>query len=180
MRYSQMLKVINDLQPNVVLEIGTHKAARPFEWSRYADFKYYGFDVFEEGTDELNKKEFNGKGFCNQEHAEGVLDAAEIDHRLYKGLTSDTLPQFLKEHDGLPFVDFAFIDGGHSIDTIQLDWDHVRQVMNPGGIVVFDDYYDPQIEGVGCNEVVKDLDFSLYPNGDRMPGGRVYLAKVEI
>ena len=162
-RYKQIIGILKDLKPKVVMEIGTHKAFRPWEWKKSGlFFFYYGFDVFEDGTKELNQKEMNGKGSCTMELAKNSLSG--IQHKLYKGLTKDTLPAFKYENVK---ADFAFIDGGHSIETIQNDWDNVKDCMNPGGVVIFDDYYTLNVpEGFGCNEVVKNIEHEVLPETD--------------
>jgi hypothetical protein len=37
-------------------------------------------------------------------------------------------------------MDFAFIDGDHSLEGVSGDWDHVRRILAPHGSVAFDDY----------------------------------------
>lgn len=162
-RYNQIIDLLKKNKPKVIIEIGTHKAVRPREWKELDfHFFYYGFDVFEDGTKELNEKEMNGKGLCQMDQAK--LNLFGIQHKLYKGLTKDTLPEFKKQNIK---ADFAFIDGGHSIETIQNDWDHVRDCMNPGGIVIFDDYYSINYpKEFGCNEVVKNIDHEVLPEMD--------------
>jgi len=177
MRYKQIIKLIEDLKPETVLEVGTHKAQRPKEWFNVHKFKmYYGFDVFDLGTNELNRKEMNGKGFCNRKFAESQLK--DIPHKLTEGNTLNTLPEFAfeylhKENEG---IEFAFIDGGHSEDTIRSDWENVKQVMKPGGIVIFDDYYQPIRPGFGCNNIIKDLEHIVLPEGN----GGVYLVSTRV
>ncbi len=158
-RYNQITEIIGFSKPKTVLEIGTHKATRPREW--YAAHKfdhYYGFDVFEGGDEELDEKEMNGKGRCTQELAEKNL--GDIPNTLYKGLTTDTLKDFDEE------VEFAFIDGGHSVETIQHDFEKVSQILKPGGVIILDDYYTPEVEGFGCNRVVENITHGLLSVSD--------------
>lgn len=174
MRYTQLIDIIKELKPKHVLEIGTHKAVRPREWYKAHEFeKYYGFDLFDDGTQELNVKEMNGKGFCTLEGARRAL--GNIPHTLFQGLTTDTLPAFKKLNPNIK-IDFAFIDGGHSIHTIRNDWKHIKSVMRPGGVVVFDDYYLPPRHGFGCNKVVLELEHKVLPQSDV----GVYLVRVNM
>ena len=174
MRYRQLIDIVKELKPKIVLEIGTHKAARPIEWYGAHPFEhYYGFDLFEDGTSELNVAEMNGKGFCSAQHAQKVL--GDIPNSLYQGLTVDTLPSFKKLNPDIQ-VDFAFIDGGHSVATIKNDWEHVKDVMSPNGVVVFDDYYVPARHGYGCNKLMQELPHLLLPQSDQ----GVFLARVDI
>lgn len=158
-RYNQILSIISEFKPSKVLEIGTHKATRPVEWWNFHKFDhYYGFDVFDGGNEELDEKEMNGKGRCTLAGAESRLK--NIPHTLYKGLTSETLPTFNEE------VDFAFIDGGHSIETIQFDFEHVAKILKPGGVIIMDDYYIPERPGFGCNKVVDGITHAILPIED--------------
>ena len=77
---------------------------------------------------------------------------------LYKGFTHDTLPKFI---DKKLKVDFIFIDGGHSIETIKNDWLNVSKMMHEKTIVVFDDFYHDDkelVKSFGCNDVILNLD----------------------
>jgi len=127
------------------MEIGTHSGKNAQRLSETCKF-YYGFDLWEEAK----SYEHNGKGVADMNLAKSRI---KCPHELIKGDTRVTLPEFLKR--GVK-VDFAFIDGGHSVETIQSDWDCVKQMLNPGAIVVFDDYYDPP-KKYGANEVVKNI-----------------------
>ena len=102
---------------------------------------------------------------------------------LYKGDSKDTLLAFTDEYAG-PLIDMAFIDGGHSIETIDSDWSLVLKVMNPKGFVVFDDYYvggPIDTTKYGCNELVSELPHVLLPDKDPVvQGGLVQMALVEI
>lgn len=174
MRYQQLIPIIEEIKPRVVVEIGTHKAERPREWANVCDFVYLGFDVFEDGTQALNTTEMNGKGYCTMEQARKNL--GDIAHYLFKGLSSETVPQAAKFIRG---VDFAFIDGGHSVGTIRKDWENVMKMMRKGGVVVFDDYYTPEKDGFGCNQIVKDLHHTVLPEKDNF-GFDIQLVRVDV
>lgn len=38
-------------------------------------------------------------------------------------------------------IDFAFIDGEHTYSAVKEDFENIKRILNPGGIVVFDDYH---------------------------------------
>jgi hypothetical protein len=81
---------------------------------------------------------------------------------LFRGDTTLILPQMAPV---LPRMDFIFIDGGHSEETVRSDWTWVSRCIGPDTVVIFDDYVDPisVIEsGVGVNAVVDALDTSKY------------------
>ncbi len=71
-------------------------------------------------------------------------------------------------------LDFVYIDGGHSYETVNSDWENVQKIMHPKTIVVFDDY--KSIEGV--TRVVSEIseselyDVSFYSVRNLKPGTR--------
>lgn len=157
-RYQALIQLNHELQPRVVVEVGTNRGLRG---SQFTFEHYIGFDLWEEGSQEIDTLERNGKLRCSMADAAALLERKAPPPRrveLIKGNTRDTLPAFAAR--GL-LVDFAFIDGGHSIDTIRSDWESLRRTMSPRGTIVFDDYYEPELPGFGCNQIVRDLPFSF-------------------
>ena len=90
------------------------------------------------------------------------LESSGAKVNLFKGDTNITLG---KQHKKLPKMDFIFIDGGHSIKTIENDWKHSRMMMHEKTVVVFDDYFknnEPEVRGVGCQTLINSLDKNKY------------------
>ena len=58
-------------------------------------------------------------------------------------------------------IDFAFIDGWHTFDHVLLDFFYIDQMLNVGGVVVFDDVGYPSIKRV-CDFVITNRDYDLY------------------
>ena len=160
-----------------ILEVGTWTAYRAVDLLAYAPNKamYYGFDLFEDMTEELDKAEFNVKHHVPMHAADAYLGV--FPHELIKGNTHDTLPEFVKRDIK---IDFAFIDGGHSEETIRSDFDSVRKMMNKGGMIILDDYYTPPIKGKGCNEIVKDVEHELLPEKDKIPKTKIGVQMVMV
>lgn len=156
MRYDKLYHLVGKIKPEVILETGTWKgrsARKMLEQSPKS--KYFGFDVFEDATPEFNLQESNGKKRCEMESTKGFLHGFDVE--LIKGNTRETLPKFVERGQK---IDFAFIDGGHSVETIKSDFENILKILKPGGTVVFDDYYDGtaiDTKKFGCNEVVKDI-----------------------
>jgi predicted O-methyltransferase YrrM len=176
MRYKQLASICKERQPKVVLEIGTWNGERALEIMQACEAEYFGFDLFEEATEETDIQELNVKKHCRMEDVKKKLNGRS---QLIKGNTRDTLPEFAENCEKT--VDLAYIDGGHSIETIQSDWNNIRPLMAPDGVVIFDDYYVPEKKGFGCNQVVKSLKHAVLPVGDRILSGEsVYFVKVEI
>lgn len=140
---------------------------------------YYGFDLFEDGTPEDDEAEFNVKPHYR---ILDVLASFDFPARLIKGYSTDTLPRFLEDM-GPECVDFAFIDGGHSVATIESDWENVSKLVKPGGVILLDDYYsgmpEPFLDQFGCNRLVETLQAEILPDADPVKGGGwVQIAKV--
>ena len=122
---------------------------------------YFGFDLFEDLTDALLHSELSKKASAfNRVEQKLVKTGANI--RLFKGNTKETLPQ------ALPLIgtaDFVFIDGGHSLETIQSDWNYVKTLMHERTHIIFDDYYvdtSPALDGLGCQTLIDQLDRGQY------------------
>lgn len=165
MRYSQLLEAVSQKQPKAILEIGTWNGERALQMlSLCPSAKYYGFDLFEEATPETDRTEFNVKTHHYEEMVRKKLSG--FDAKLFKGNTRQTLASFNDP------VDFVWLDGGHSVETIRSDWENVRRVLAPDAWVFFDDYYTGiDTSRFGCNEVVKDLRHEVLPAMDRVAGG---------
>jgi predicted O-methyltransferase YrrM len=115
--------------------------------------KYYGFDLFNDFQEDLLSKEFSKQPQNIQLIKEKLNKYKKV--ILYKGYTNKTLPIFLKKKKK---IDFAFIDGGHSIETIKNDWKYTSQLIHKKSIVVFDDFYETdKMNNFGCNQVIKNL-----------------------
>lgn len=166
MRYEQIYKLIREKQPQALLEVGTWNGTRAVEMLNLVPHaKYYGFDLFEEATPETDREEMNVKA---HHYMECILDKLTgFDAKLYKGNTRETLRNFNEP------VDFVWLDGGHSVETVQSDWDNIKRCLLPGAVVLFDDYYTGPIDTTrfGCNEIVKDLKHEVLPDRDPVAGG---------
>jgi len=57
-------------------------------------------------------------------------------------------------------IDILFIDGDHSLDGVLNDFNLYKDLVNVGGYIVFDDYYD----NVHSPDVKKALDEIILPN----------------
>ncbi len=168
MRYDYLIQRVVETQPQVILEVGTWDGGRASEMLELLpDAEYIGFDLFEDGDPETDKVEFNVKPHRSLAAVAERLTGHKI--TLVKGNTRETLPAFTYPK----LVDFVWLDGGHSIETIRSDWEAVKPLLAPDAEVWFDDYYTggPDIGVVGCNQIVKGLRHQLHPWLDRVSGG---------
>jgi predicted O-methyltransferase YrrM len=166
MRYVQLIEALKVAKPKSILEVGTWNGGRALEMlSVCPDATYYGFDLFEQATPETDAEEKNVKAHHHYEMVRARL--AGFDAHLYRGNTRETLAKFSQP------VDFVWLDGGHSIETIRSDWENVKRCLVPDAWVFFDDYYSGGIDTsqFGCNEIVKDLPHKVLPKADGVSGG---------
>ena len=108
-------------------------------------------------------------------------DEKVFSFELFKGDSKDTLKKTKKK---LKNMTFAFIDGGHSEETVLSDYKYLKHVP----CIVFDDFFSKDVDGnilgdeyLGTNRLVnslnKDKRITVLPSQDRVKGGgRTHLA----
>jgi predicted O-methyltransferase YrrM len=127
-RYGQLINIIDDVKPKTILEVGTWNGDRAIQMAEAAlkhqeQVTYYGFDLFEEASDETDAAELNVKRHFTVDEVITKLKAFQekvgVDRfqaHLFKGNTRETLLTVMAPEHGVE-IDFAFIDGGHSIEV---------------------------------------------------------------
>lgn len=143
-RYNNLFTIIRETKSKSILEIGTWNGGRAVEMIQVAsesnsvsEILYYGFDLFE-GLDEDTYITEISKRPPTKEYVTKLLSKTGAQINLYKGDTMETMPSVVPF---LPKIDFIFIDGGHSVETVQSDWDAVSKLMHDNTVVIFDDYW---------------------------------------
>ena len=145
-----------------IMEIGTNNGINALAMIQQAAKKvtgdminYYGFDLFEELNQEKIDREFSFDSSGKAEEVKRLIEAeTKATAYIHKGDTNKTLPEYIKM---LPMMDFIYIDGGHSIDTIENDWKYCEEVFGYDGVVFFDDYF-PEMPFIGCKVTVDKID----------------------
>lgn len=186
-RYSQLLKMIGFYKPNTIVETGTWNGGRAIQMAmaafQYTDsIHYVGFDLFEEATPEvdhieLNSKPHNSLAAVNKrlEEFSGKMfeKGKEFTFELFKGDTKKTL----KDCESIKDADFAYIDGGHSYDTVKSDYENLKHIP----VLVFDDYFskdgnNKMPENDGVNQLVKEIEAYakvVLPSSDMVKDGGI-------
>lgn len=165
-RYNFIHDAVRRKQPKAIAEIGTWSGQRALAMLNLSPkSKYYGFDLFEDATKEVDALEFNKKAHYRMQDVYERLTGFDV--VLTKGNTRETLKTFNEP------VDFVWLDGGHSVETIRSDWENIKRCLTPDAWVFFDDYFSGGIDTsrIGCNEIVKDLKHELIPDQDPVVGG---------
>ena len=183
-RYEVLSKIIEAHAPRTILEVGCWNGIRAMELIRVARTKrkrvhYVGYDLFEDATQETDAAELNVKPHFPVAEVEKSLTAFAkslkgVSFKLHKGNTRETL-HGKDALAGLRRPILAFIDGGHSVDTIRGDY----SALKTADILVMDDFYNkdekglcPDTEKFGCNKVIKDAELDgIMAGADPVKGG---------
>ena len=151
------LSEISQQKPKIFLEVGvfhgvTARNVCELLFSIHGnDFKYIGLDLFEE-SDENKSEVIPNSVFTNplknfyfkyikkqnpysKEAVEDLLKKFKDNVTLIKGNSN----LILKKVD-MSKIDYVFLDGGHSYQTVKNDLECCLDVINANGIVMCDDY----------------------------------------
>lgn len=156
-RYKTLIEEVAKRKPKTIVEIGTWRginAAKMInEAKKYNDkIKYYGFDLFDMPQD-MKIEELHSKSNATKKEAKSNIKETGADFEIIVGNTKETLKDFQPEES----IDFVFIDGGHSLDTIENDWSAMRRIIDKDTVVIFDDYYDNRVD-IGAKPLVDILE----------------------
>ena len=163
-RYRQLIDAVQETRAKNILEIGTYFAVRSKQMINAAkkfrathEISFYGFDLFENLTEQQFKEEISKKSpplsWVREE-----LEKTGTNIHLFPGDTRVSLSEAVPS---LPEMDVVFIDGGHSIETIESDWKNVEKVLKKGSVVIFDDYW-PDRTDAGAKPIVDAIDRERY------------------
>lgn len=167
-RYNYLFEIIRAEQCRRIMEVGTWNGERALQMiqtaqklHRQREVEYYGFDIFELMNDEIYAKEVSKRPPAMEE-IKSKLEKTGAKISLFKGFTEEVMPKVMHT---LPKMDFVFIDGGHSIETITNDWRWTQEVMDQNTVVIFDDYWSGEWgkrKDAGCQSLIGKLDRSRF------------------
>lgn len=153
-RYQHLIAAVDKVSENSkkqkplrIMEIGVFDGAHGLQMINRASkngrthVEYYGFDMFEDMTPELNEAEVGKKSLARSysdvyKYLRSKSKAKVIS--LFKGDTKASIPKALPK---LPKMDIIFVDGGHSLGTVQSDFEHAIKLAHEKTIILLDDYY---------------------------------------
>ena len=151
-RYKQLADLVRFYKPTTILETGTWNGGRAIEMALAAfqktdEVHYIGYDLFEDATTETDHEEFNVKPHNTLEAVHKRLvefsehvkekENKEFTFQLTKGNVRETL---LKKD--IKDVDFALIGSGNSIETVQKEYEILKDVP----VVIGDHYFTKESE----------------------------------
>jgi predicted O-methyltransferase YrrM len=155
-----LLKIIEENKPANFLEIGVLEGATSRNICEILsdingkNFKFTGIDLFGEAIETNNQKEFTpisykisnplkwiyfnlflNKRPNSEESVKFLLKKFKNSIDIYKGYSKDILYKI-----NLKLIDFVFLDGGHSYDTVKEDLKILTNNLTNNSIIVCDDY----------------------------------------
>ena len=192
-RYNYLWEYIEKFNITSIMEIGTWNGDHALTMIATAEklnstktVHYYGFDLFEDMTKELFDYEF-AKWPPTLSDVEERLSTTTADVELIKGNSNITLPLFIEKNKNI-HIDLIFIDGGHSVETMQSDWNNISKIIDDDTIVLCDDYLvypDGTVPTWGSRQVIDNLDklewdIKILPNSDFLKNWGMYTHIVEV
>jgi len=185
-RTKTLADVIRFHKPESFVETGTWNGGRAIEMALAAfenvdKVTYTGYDLFEDGTSDLDEEEFNLKAHVTKAAVEKRFKEFKkkvkkdqnktFNFKLIKGNTRDVLKK--------DTPDFAMIGGGNSIITIQNDYEKLKEAR----IKIVDNYFSKDSDGkkpskkyCGTNILIENLEGIkrvVLPSSDPVKNGGV-------
>ena len=130
----KLAKIVKDLHPRIIVEIGTRKGGTLFMWSRISRaHKIISIDLpmgpFGEGYPIQKQKLY--KYFTFDKSTEMHL----IQYDSHSEITINKVKKILQSKK----IDFLFIDGDHTYEGVKLDFELYSPFVRDGGIIAFHD-----------------------------------------
>ena len=169
-----LLKLINELRPKNFLEIGILEGVTSRNVCEYlnkinnGDFNFIGVDLFGDDLIENNKKEFTPISYKinnplrwiyfkiflrmnpnSKESVEYLLKKFQKTVKIFKGYSKDILRKI-----DLRSIDFVFLDGGHSYETVKEDLNILTSNLKKNSVIICDDY---NINHYGVKKAVDEI-----------------------
>ena len=169
-----LLKLINELRPKNFLEIGVLEGVTSRNVCEYlnkinnGNFNFIGVDLFGDDLIENNKKEFTPISYKinnplrwiyfkiilrmnpnSKECVEYLLKKFQKTVKIFKGYSKDILRKI-----DLRSIDFVFLDGGHSYETVKEDLNILTSNLKKNSVIICDDY---NINHYGVKKAVDEI-----------------------
>ena len=169
-----LIKLITELKPKNFLEIGvlegvtSRNVCEKLNEINNGNFNFIGIDLFGDDLKENNLKEFTPISYKinnpikwfyfkiilrmnpnSKECVEFLLKKFKHSIKLFKGYSKD----ILKKID-LSEIDFVFLDGGHSYETVKEDLNLLTNNLKRNSVILCDDY---NIKHYGVKKAVDEI-----------------------
>lgn len=154
------MEQIEDLDPNVIVEIGTAEGGSLYPWVRAVEPS----SVISVDTTFLNRNlEFYTSFNTNKETKISLIKANSQSQS-----TRDKLLELLDDQE----IDFLFIDADHQYDGVKKDFELYEPLVREGGVIAFHDILgENEVIGVGklWQEVEPKYESETIISEDRKP-----------
>lgn len=172
-----LLKLISEYKPANFLEIGVLEGATSRNICELLNkinnkkFNYFGIDLFGDDLMENNSKEFTPISYKinnplkwiyfklilkmepnSKECVEHLLKKFKHCTNIFKGYSKDVLKKI-----DLEKINFVFLDGGHSYETVREDLNILINNLKENSIILCDDY---NIDHYGVKRAVDEIKIS--------------------
>lgn len=141
--YRPMFEYLRGHAVESILEIGVFDGRNAAHMIRASTATcYWGVDLFAPHSSELRDREIS-QGY-DRPPSKKIVEASirarcpNIGVTLTQGDSRGVLPLLVPI---LPQMDFIYVDGGHSLETIRSDWEAVQPLLSKDGVVFFDDVF---------------------------------------
>src|SRR5258708_1736921 len=144
-------KVIRDIRPQVAIEVGL----------AFGISTLYILEALKEtggqkliGMDPAQRDQYWRGGGLHAVSRAGYESLYEF----HENTSQQVLPALVAQGQR---IGFAFIDGWHTFDHTLIDFFYIDQMLEPGGVVIFDDVGGPAIKRA-CDFILTNRSYELY------------------
>jgi cephalosporin hydroxylase len=135
---TQLAKFVYELQPKVVVEIGTKFGGTFKIWNEVTNAKTISIDLVDGIHGGVTRDDVNNRNeyFINLYGSRCNF----IEGDSHQDLTYDLLVNVLKGQK----IDFLFIDGDHTYEGVKQDYEMYKELVSDNGYIAFHDINDTQ------------------------------------
>jgi len=135
---TQLAKFVYELQPKIVVEIGTKFGGTFKIWNEVTNAKTISIDLVDGIHGGVTRDDVNdrNKYFINLYGSRCNF----IEGDSHQDLTYDLLVNVLKGQK----IDFLFIDGDHTYEGVKQDYEMYKELVSDNGYIAFHDINDTQ------------------------------------
>ena len=169
-----LLKLIHEFRPKNFLEIGvlegvtSRNVCEQLNQINNGNFNYFGIDLFGDDLTQNNRKEFTPISYKinnplkwiyfkiilrmdpnSKECVKYLLKKFKNNVKILQGYSKNILSKM-----DLRIIDFVFLDGGHSYETVKNDLDLLTTNLKKNSIIICDDY---NINHYGVKKAVDEI-----------------------
>lgn len=142
-------KLIDEVNPSIIIEVGSWKGASTVEMAKYTKAKIYCVDTwlgavefYTHPTKERDLMKRDGYPQVYYEFWNNIVS---------NGLENQVISMPMTSRMGVllvPKADLIYIDASHEYDDVKWDIENYMKLLKPGGVIFGDDYGNEIFPGV--------------------------------